>query len=54
VEVKRISQDGTKVRASAGTRSYRRRPRLEKLLADISWMTSGPQPSRATPEQSTA
>ena len=32
VQVKRISQDGTKVRASAGTRSFRRRGRLEALL----------------------
>ncbi len=32
VQVKRISQDGTKVRASAGTHSFRRRPRLEMLL----------------------
>jgi transposase len=32
VQVKRISQDGTRVRASAGSRSFRRRPRLEHLL----------------------
>jgi transposase len=34
VEVKRISQDGTRVRASAGAKSFRRRPRLEMLLAE--------------------
>lgn len=34
VQVKRISQDGTKVRASAGTKSFRRRPRLEGMLAE--------------------
>lgn len=34
VKVERISQDGTKVRASAGGGSYRRRPRLERLLEE--------------------
>ena len=34
VQVKRISQDGTKVRASAGARSFRRRARLETLLQE--------------------
>jgi transposase len=34
VEVKRIIQDGTKVRASARAKSFRRRPRLEQLLAE--------------------
>ena len=34
VEVKRISQDGTRVRASAGSKSFRRRPRLEERLAE--------------------
>jgi transposase len=34
VEVKRISQDGTRVRASAGAKSFRRRPRLEERLAE--------------------
>jgi transposase len=34
VEVKRISQDGTKVRASAGSKSFRRRPRLEQRLME--------------------
>jgi transposase len=34
VQVQRISQDGTKVRASAGARSFRRRGRLEVLLAE--------------------
>lgn len=34
VQVKRISQDGTKVRASAGSRSFRRRSRLEQLLEE--------------------
>lgn len=32
VQVTRISQDGTKVRASAGSKSFRRRGRLEQLL----------------------
>lgn len=32
VEVKRISQDGTRVRASAGSGSFRRRSRLEQFL----------------------
>jgi len=32
VEVWRISQDGTRVRACAGASSYRRRPRLQQLL----------------------
>jgi Transposase DDE domain len=32
VEVKRISQDGTRIRASAGTGSFRRQPRLEQFL----------------------
>jgi len=31
VQVKRISQDGTRVRASAGAKSFRRRSRLERL-----------------------
>ena len=34
VQVRRISQDGTKVRASAGAGSFRRRPRLERLLQE--------------------
>ena len=34
VRVQRISQDGTKVRASAGAKSFRRRPRLEQLLQE--------------------
>ncbi len=34
VQVKRISQDGTKVRASAGSKSFRRRGRLEQLLEE--------------------
>jgi transposase len=34
VQVKRISQDGTKVRASAGAKSFRRRPRLEQRLLE--------------------
>lgn len=33
VKVSRISQDGTRVRASAGSKSFRRRARLEQLLA---------------------
>jgi transposase len=34
VTVKRISQDGTRVRSSAGTKSYRRKASLEKLLVE--------------------
>jgi transposase len=34
VKVNRISQDGTRVRASAGAKSFRRRPRLEERLAE--------------------
>ena len=34
VRVNRISQDGTRVRASAGAGSFRRRPRLEQRLAE--------------------
>jgi len=34
VDVKRISQDGTKVRASAGRQSFRRRSRLEQMHAE--------------------
>jgi transposase len=34
VTVKRISQDGLRVRASAGNNSFRRRPRLEQRLAE--------------------
>jgi transposase len=34
VQIKRISQDGTRVRASAGAKSFRRRSRLEMLLAE--------------------
>ena len=34
VKVHRISQDGTRVRASAGAKSFRRRPRLEQRLAE--------------------
>jgi transposase len=34
VKIERISQDGTKVRASAGRKSYRRRGRLEELLVE--------------------
>lgn len=33
LQVRRVSQDGLRVRASAGTRSYRRHPTLEKCLA---------------------
>jgi transposase len=33
VQVRRIAQDGTRVRASAGTSSFRRRPTLEQRLA---------------------
>lgn len=32
VKIRRISQDGTRIRASAGTGSFRRGPRLETLL----------------------
>jgi len=35
VNVKRISQDGTRVRASAGKSSFRRRHRLESLQAEM-------------------
>ena len=34
VQVNRISQDGTRVRAGAGIKSFRRRKRLEKLLEE--------------------
>ncbi len=34
VRLERLAQDGVRVRASAGTRSYRRRERLEMHLAD--------------------
>lgn len=34
VSVQRISQDGLRVRASAGTRSFRTRPTLDQCLAD--------------------
>jgi transposase len=34
VELKRIAQDGMRVRASAGTSSFRRRPTLERLLEE--------------------
>lgn len=34
VTVTRISQDGTRVRASAGSKSFRRRPRLEQRLIE--------------------
>lgn len=34
VKVHRISQDGTRVRASAGSKSFRRRPRLEQRLIE--------------------
>jgi len=34
VRVSRISQDGTRVRAGAGSKSFRRRPRLEALLCE--------------------
>lgn len=34
VKVHRISQDGTRVRASAGSTSFRRRPRLEQRLIE--------------------
>jgi transposase len=33
VRLKRVAQDGMRVRASAGAASFRRRPRLEELLA---------------------
>lgn len=32
VKLERVAQDGMRVRASAGTKSFRRRPRLEELL----------------------
>jgi transposase len=34
VQLQRLAQDGVRVRASAGAASYRRRPRLEKLLRE--------------------
>lgn len=34
VQLERLAQDGVRVRAAAGAASYRRRPRLEKLLAE--------------------
>ena len=34
VELTRISQDGMRVRASAGAGSFRRKPTLEKRLAE--------------------
>src|SRR5215472_2833068 len=34
VGLERLAQDGVRVRAAAGAGSYRRRPRLEKLLQD--------------------
>jgi transposase len=34
VRLERLAQDGVRIRASAGSRSYRRRPRLESLLAE--------------------
>jgi transposase len=34
VQLERLAQDGVRVRASAGAGSYRRRPRLEKLLQE--------------------
>jgi transposase len=34
VQLQRLAQDGVRVRASAGAASYRRRPRLEKLLKE--------------------
>ena len=34
VQLQRLAQDGVRVRAAAGAGSYRRRPRLEKLLAE--------------------
>ena len=34
VQLERLAQDGVRVRASAGAGSYRRRPRLEKLLRE--------------------
>jgi transposase len=34
VQLERLAQDGVRVRAAAGAGSYRRRPRLEKLLQD--------------------
>jgi hypothetical protein len=35
VKLKRISQDGVRVRSSAGAKSFRREQRLEKLLAQV-------------------
>jgi transposase len=34
VQLQRLAQDGVRVRAAAGAASYRRRPRLEKLLEE--------------------
>jgi transposase len=34
VTLEQLAQDGVRIRASAGTNSYRRRPRLETLLAE--------------------
>jgi transposase len=34
VTLDRLAQDGVRIRASAGSTSYRRRPRLERLLAE--------------------
>jgi transposase len=35
VTLQRVSQDGVKVRAAAGTSSFRRKPRLKELLAEV-------------------
>jgi transposase len=35
VKVRRVSQDGVRVRISAGAKSFRREQRLEKLLGDV-------------------
>ncbi|KKL10342.1 hypothetical protein LCGC14_2556810, partial [marine sediment metagenome] len=34
VELKRVAQDGMRVRASAGSSSFRRRPKLEEYYAE--------------------
>ena len=52
VAVHRISQDGTRVRACAGSGSFRRRPTLEKLLEEAEAHVAGLRSLLEDPERS--
>jgi transposase len=50
IKLKRVAQDGTRVRASAGTASFRRRERLDSFLAQARQQVEAVKKSAADPE----